>query len=57
MMLIFLTGFATVVTLVTCDVLRIRRPDTPLPKAAIYTAAALLSLICVSLVARLIQLI
>jgi hypothetical protein len=56
MMLIFLTGFATVVTLVTCDVLRIRRPDTPLPKAAIYTAAALLSLICVSLVARLIQL-
>jgi hypothetical protein len=56
MMLIFLTGFATVVTLVTCDVFRIMRPDTPLPKAAIYTAAALLSLICVSLVARLIQL-
>jgi hypothetical protein len=55
-MIIFLTGFATVVALVTCDALRIVRPGAPLPKAAVYTAAALLSLICVSLLAKLIQL-
>jgi hypothetical protein len=55
-MIIFLAGLATVVTVVTCDALRIVRPDAPLPKAAVYAAAALLSLICVSLLSRLIQL-
>jgi hypothetical protein len=55
-MIIFLTGLATVVAVVTCDALRIVRPDAPLPKAAVYAAAALLSLICVSLLTRLIQL-
>jgi hypothetical protein len=55
-MIIFLAGLATVVAVVTCDALRIVRPDAPLPKAAVYAAAALLSLICVSLLSRLIQL-
>jgi hypothetical protein len=56
MMFVFLAGFAAVTALVTCDALRIMRPTAPLPRAAIYTTAALLSLICVSLLARLIQL-
>ena len=55
-MIIFLAGLATVVAVVTCDALRIVRPDAPLPKTAVYAAAALLSLICVSLLTRLIQL-
>lgn len=55
-MIVFLVGFATIVAVVMCDALRIVRPDAPLPKAAVYTAAALLSLICVSLLTRLIQL-
>jgi len=55
-MTVFLVGFATVVAVVTCDALRIVRPDAPLPKAAVYTAAALLSIICVSLLTRLTQL-
>ncbi|MDQ1060581.1 hypothetical protein QFZ23_004482 [Arthrobacter globiformis] len=54
-MIVFLAGFATVVAVVACDALRLVRPDAPLPKVAVYTAAALLSLICVSLVTRLIQ--
>lgn len=54
--MVFLTGLATVVALVTCDVLRVLRPDTPLPRAAVYTTGALLSVIVVSLLARLIQL-
>lgn len=55
-MIVFLAGLATVVAVVTCDTLRIVRPDAPLPKAAVYTAAGLLSLICVSVLTRLIQL-
>jgi len=55
-MIVFLAGVAAVVALVTCDALRIVRPDAPLPKAAVYAAAGLLSLICVSILTRLIQL-
>ncbi|XAS67082.1 hypothetical protein V3C33_16745 [Micrococcaceae bacterium Sec5.7] len=55
-MMVFLTGLATAVALVTCDVLRVLRPDAPLPRAAVYTTAALLSIIGVSLLARLMHL-
>jgi hypothetical protein len=55
-MIVVLAGVATVVAVVTCDALRIVRPDAPLPKAAVYTAAALLAIVSVSIVTRLTQL-
>lgn len=55
-MIVFLTGVATVVAVVTCDAMRIARPDARVPKVAVYTAAALLAIVCISIATRLTQL-
>ncbi|MET3922573.1 hypothetical protein [Arthrobacter sp. UYEF20] len=55
-MMVFLTGLAAITSLVTCDVLRVLNPDKPLPRAAAYATAALLSVAGVSVVAQLMRL-
>lgn len=55
-MIVFLTGLAAITSLVTCDVLRVLHPERPLPRAALYTTAALLSVVVLSLVAQLMSL-
>jgi hypothetical protein len=55
-MIAFLTGLAAVTSLVTCDVLRVLHPEKPLPRAAIYATAALLSVVAVSVIAQLMRL-
>ena len=56
-MIVFLTGLAVVTSLVTCDVMRVLNPQKPLPRAAVYTTAALLSVVGVSVMAQLMRLI
>jgi hypothetical protein len=55
-MIVFLTGLAALTSLVTCDVLRVLNPEKPLPRAAVFATAALLSLVAVSVVAQLMRL-
>lgn len=56
-MIVFLTGLAVISSLVTCDVMRVLNPEKPLPRAAVYTTAALLSVVGVSVIAQLMRLI
>lgn len=55
-MIVFLTGLAAVTALVSCDVLRVLKPDTALPRAVVMATAALLSVIGISVVVQLVQL-
>jgi hypothetical protein len=55
-MIVFLTGLATVSALVTCDVLRVLKPDKALPRPVLIVTAALLAVVTVSAVVRLVQL-
>lgn len=55
-MIVFLTGLATVSALVTCDVLRVLKPDKALPRPVLVITAALLAIVAVSAVVRLVQL-
>jgi hypothetical protein len=55
-MIAFLAGLAAVTSLVTCDVLRVLNPEKPLPRAAVYATAALLSVVAVSVIAQLMRL-
>ncbi|WP_211879878.1 hypothetical protein [Pseudarthrobacter albicanus] len=55
-MIVFLVGFATVVALVSCEVLRVLKPEKRLPKGAVLVTAALLSVIGISVVVQLVTL-
>jgi hypothetical protein len=55
-MIVFLAGLATFASLVTCDVWRVLNPEKPLPRAAVYATAALLSVVIVSVIAQLMRL-
>jgi len=55
-MIVLLTGLAAITSLVTCDVLRVLNPESPLPRAAVYTTAALLCVVGVSVIAALMRL-
>jgi hypothetical protein len=55
-MIIFLTGLAVMASLVTCDVLRELEPEKPLPRAAVYTTAALLFVVGASVIAQVMRL-
>ncbi|WP_427128976.1 hypothetical protein [Pseudarthrobacter sp. S9] len=55
-MIVFLTGLATVTALVSCDVLRVLKPDRALPRAVVIVTAALLSVVGISAVVQLVQL-
>ncbi|MFF2246337.1 hypothetical protein ACFVTM_19430 [Arthrobacter sp. NPDC058130] len=52
-MILFLTGLATVSALVSCDVLRVLKPDKALPRAVVVTTAALLAIVCVAVIVQL----
>lgn len=52
-MIIFLTGLATVAALVTCDVLRVLKPDNALPRSVVIVTAALLAVVGVAAVVQL----
>jgi hypothetical protein len=55
-MIIFLTGLATVTALVSCDVLRVLKPDKALPRAVVIITAALLATVGVAMVMQLVHL-
>ena len=55
-MIIFLTGLATVSALVSCDVLRVLKPDKALPRPVTIITAALLAIVGISVVVQLVQL-
>lgn len=55
-MIVFLVGLATVVALVSCEVLRVLKPEKRLPQGAVLITAALLSVIGISVVVQLVQL-
>ncbi|BCW73070.1 hypothetical protein [Arthrobacter sp. NicSoilB8] len=55
-MIIFLTGLATVSALVSCDVLRVLKPDKALPRPVLVITAALLAIVSISVVVQLVQL-
>lgn len=55
-MIIFLTGLATVAALVSCDVLRVLKPDKALPRPVLIITAALLAIVGISGVVQLVQL-
>jgi hypothetical protein len=55
-MIIFLTGLATATALVSCDVLRVLKPDKALPRAVVIITAALLAIVGVAAVMQLVHL-
>ncbi len=55
-MIIFLTGLATVTALVSCDVLRVLKPDKALPRGVVIITAALLAIVGVAAVVQLVHL-
>lgn len=56
-MIVFLVGLATVVALVTCEALRVLKPEKRLPPGAVLITAALLSVIGISVVMQLVRLV
>ena len=56
-MIVFLVGLATVVALVSCEVLRVLKPEKRLPPGAVLITAALLSVIGISVVVQLVKLV
>jgi hypothetical protein len=56
-MIAFLVGLATVVALVSCEVLRVLKPEKRLPQGAVLVTAALLSVIGISVVVQLVKLV
>lgn len=56
-MMVFLIGLATVVALVSCEVLRVLKPERQLPEGAVLVTAALLSTIGISVVVQLVKLV
>ncbi|MCU1548358.1 MAG: hypothetical protein JWO29_1309 [Arthrobacter sp.] len=55
-MIVLLAGIATVAALVSCDVLRVLKPDEALPRAVVIATAALLCVMGISVVVQLMQL-
>ncbi|PVZ55709.1 hypothetical protein [Arthrobacter sp. H-02-3] len=55
-MIIVVIGLATVAALVSCDVLRVLKPDQALPRAVVIITAALLAVVGISAVVELVQL-
>lgn len=55
-MIVFLLGLATIGALVSCEVLRILKPEKALPRAVVIATAALLSLAGISVAVQMVQL-
>lgn len=55
-MIVFLMGLATVAALVSCEVLRILKPEKVLPRAIVIATAALLSVVGISVAVQMVQL-